>query len=148
MRVPRIVAVAISTLPLADAAIAQDEASSDTIVLDGVLIAFYEVAPRRLAASMRRAVVAECARKREGVVDPNVEKARRWLCDATTDTYFRSVDVQGRGTVIGCVCEGDWALKYSANNMVRNAVESAECVDISYGGVANAHILELSRSKR
>ena len=136
-------AVALSSMLVGAPRMAQETAASEPIVLDSFPIAFFEIAPRKLAASMRRAVVAECAREVRVSVDSRVTKARTWLCDQTDDTFFRAADTQGRGMVIGEVCEGDWGVKYAATIMVSNAEERAECVAISYGGVAETHTLDL-----
>ena len=136
-------AVALSSMLAGASRMAQETVAPQPIVLDSFPIAFYEIAPRKLAASMRRAVLAECAREVGISADPKVTKARTWLCDQTDDTFFRAADTQGRGMVIGEVCQGDWGVKYAATIMVSNAEERAECVGISYGGVAATHILEL-----
>jgi hypothetical protein len=147
MRASVIGLAATSILFFVDLSSAQDQGSSDTIVLDEVLIAFYEIAPRRLAASMWRPVAAECARD-EATSDPSIGKARPWMCDGNDDTFLRAVDGQGRGMLIGYVCQGAWGSKYYATIVVANAAERAECVAISYGGAESTHMLQLSKAGR
>jgi hypothetical protein len=135
--------IVTSTLSVVELGQTQENSSSETIVLDGFPIAFYDVAPRRLAASMQRAVVVECAMKRQEAVSAEVVAVREWLCDGLADTFFRAVDTQSRGMVIGHVCQGDWGLKWVATSTLANAETRAECVAMSYGSIANTHILEL-----
>jgi hypothetical protein len=71
-----------------------------------------------------------------------------WLCDKTEDTFFRAADTQGRGMVIGSVCEGDWGLKYVATVVVSNAEGRVECVAMSYRGATETHTLELQPRDR
>jgi hypothetical protein len=136
-------ALALSSMLAGGPRMAQETAIPEPIVLDSFPIAFYEIAPRKLAASMRRAVVAECGRPGGSSVDSRVTKARMWLCDKTDDTFLRAADTQGRGMVIGYVCEGDWGLKYVATVVVSNAEDRVECVAMSYGSTTEAHTLEL-----
>ena len=145
MRVLLISIVALSAQPHFSLAVAQDRGSTDSIVLDPVLIAFYEIAPRKLAASMTRAVVAECARDDESI-DPRIVKVRQWLCDGSDDTFLRSVDGQGRGMMMGYVCEGVWDSKYYATTVLMNAEKNAECVALSYSGDKKIHMLELPKA--
>ena len=70
-------------------------ADVDVVPIDPVRIAYYEVAPRRVAASMRRAVAADCAKPRRGSSGDALGGVRRWLCDGVADTFLRGVDVLG-----------------------------------------------------
>src|SRR5689334_3238124 len=89
---------------------------SDIVIADEVRTAYYEHAPRSLAAAMSKAVDSWCSVAGKS----SKSGASSWLCHGNNPVYFRSVYVTGSKGPHGLVCEnnGTSALKYFGMDLV------------------------------
>jgi hypothetical protein len=108
-----------------------DSGTAEIVVADEVRTAFYEHAPRSLAAAMFRAVESWCS-KAGRTPDEHEAKAETvsWLCGGQKLSYFRSVYVTGTVGSHGLVCEnnGTSTLKYFGTDLVDEVVGDGSCV--------------------
>jgi hypothetical protein len=94
--------------------------------------AFYEHAPRALAAAMSKVVVSWCSSDRS---EPDSD-AVRWLCRGQELVYFRNVYVNGVKGSHGLVCEnnGTSALKYFGVDLAADVATDGSCVRAKFDG--------------
>jgi hypothetical protein len=104
----------------------------DISIADEVRTAYYEHAPRRLAAAMSKAVDSWCSAARQ-MSKPG---ASSWLCRKQKLAYFRSVYVTGTKGGHGLVCEGNGTstLKYFGVDLVNDVVTGGSCVLAEFDG--------------
>jgi hypothetical protein len=134
---------AIALIATGSAKPAEDAQSNEIVLIEQVRTAYYEAAPRRLAASMRRAVATECAAPESAAGSDSVAQVRRWLCDGAGDTYLRAVDVLGTKSWTGFVCEGAGAhLRYYVDDIISYMAQEGSCVPI-WCRDRNTHFLSL-----
>ncbi len=91
---------------------ADKSTSEEVTVADRIRTAFYEVAPRSIAASMRKAVKELCAAREQ--------KVGR-LCSGRRLAYLREVLVNGYKTMDGYVCDAEVispSIKYYVGDMI------------------------------
>jgi hypothetical protein len=101
---------------------------SDQFSVDEVVVAYYEVAPRSMSASMRLAVERECA-------TANMEEYP-WLCGRGPLYFVRGVDQWGRKRNTGFVCKGAAGRKYFPVNAFG---EHSDCLPVRYDSESKAH---------
>jgi len=106
--------------------------SEEVIVACSVQIAFYEVAPKRMANSMRKAVMSACAEAQLQV----------GLCSGEPLRFVRAVGPGGDRGVAGFACReetvGDF--KYFSQEMI----QGADCVSVSYSFEPKQHFVARS----
>jgi hypothetical protein len=138
-----IIAAAIALMATGPARSADDALPGEIVLVEHVRTAYYEAAPRRLAASMRRAVAIECSATEGGAGNDAIAQVHRWLCDGVDDTYLRAVDVLGTKSWTGFVCEGAGAhLKYYLDDIIGHMTQDGSCVPI-WCMDRNTHFLDL-----
>jgi hypothetical protein len=98
----------------------------------GLRTAFYEHAPRSLAAAMSKAVASWCS---SGRGEPHAA-AISWICQAQKPVYFRGVDIDGFKSRDGMVCEneGNSDLKYLGMDYVAEQVSDRICMPVEFDG--------------
>jgi hypothetical protein len=110
--------------------VSASSAVSDQFGLAEIAVAYYEVAPRSLSASMRLAVEWECA---------GVElEEYPWLCGDRALYFVRGVDQWGKKRNTGFVCKGDPDRKYFPVNMFE---EHSDCLPVRYDDERKRHYL-------
>jgi hypothetical protein len=116
---------------------AGDSGTEEIVIADEVRTAFYEHAPRSLAAAMSRAVESWCGTARR-IPDGREVKAEtvRWLCGRQKLSYFRNVYVIGTVGVHGLVCEdnGTSTLKYFGTDLVDEVLADGSCIPAEVDG--------------
>lgn len=146
MRVPIFGALVVALYAVVVGAAAQSTSREEIVLADPVRAAYYEAAPRAVAASMRRAALHSCA-SRAGAVSRSGD-IYRWLCDGTHLAFLREVDVLGNKLKIGFVCQHEWAnLKYYVDEQIALAVEEARCVTVWFNVDANSHFLDFGEAR-
>ena len=139
---PLLFATAVLIASCFDDTEAAADATDEIVLADPVRAAFYEVAPRKIAASMRRAVDRSCA-TRLAARGAKAVGTHRWLCGGTKLSFLREVDVLGNRLKIGFVCQHEWAsLAYYVDELIAGAIEDGVCVTIWFNSEANAHFLD------
>jgi hypothetical protein len=158
----RITHISVLLAATAAGAVASQPTRGDASIefIEPVRVAFYERAPRDVAASMRAAVVRECAarRRRDGPHDdhkPRVpenagdddEEAPRgaqsiWICDGSLLDFLRGVDVLGNLQQTGFVCNQNGVarnMRFFLQDMLMN---NRYCVFVFFDAKANKHFLD------
>lgn len=113
--------LAFSTVAVAD--------SDEITLVHELRRAFYEPAPKRLAASMRDAVKATCA----------APEVPGWLCSGQPLRFVRGVYVTGTKQQKGYVCleENIGGLKFFAPDMIE-----ADCINVCYDQESKRHFID------
>jgi hypothetical protein len=102
---------------------------TEVVVADEIRTAFYEQAPRTLAAAMYKAVSSWCSTAdRHRIADAGGANAETvgWLCGSQKLHYFRSVYITGEKGSHGLTCENKY--KYMGVDMVNESIEHGSCV--------------------
>jgi hypothetical protein len=110
---------------------AAGDSLSDIVFIEPVRIAFYELAPRSIAASMRRTVKDACAAHAQ----PD------WLCGGGPLSFFRGVNVLGNHYTTGFVCEGERGgnVKY----YMEDTFSDDSCLYLCYDGKKKRHFFQV-----
>jgi hypothetical protein len=114
-------------------------ADDSIVIADELRTAFYEHAPRSLAAAMSKAVESWCsAAKSASPGNAAKPEAASWLCQGQELSYFRSVYINGEKGRHGLVCEnsGTSTLKYFGIDLVADVVADGSCVPAEFDGAA------------
>jgi hypothetical protein len=132
-----LVALVIIRSASANEADASNSGTEEIVIADEVRTAFYEHAPRSLAAAMSRAVDSWCSSANR-IPDGHEAKAETvsWLCGRQQLSYFRNVYVIGTMGSDGLVCEnnGTSTLKYFGTDLVDEVVADGSCVPAEFDG--------------
>jgi hypothetical protein len=137
-----IFAVVLVALRFIDAEAGEDTPREEIVLADTIRAAYYKVAPRDLAASMRRAVAESCD-ARAAANGSRLVDGDPWLCDGTALAFLREVDVFGDRLEIGFVCRGRWARRvHYVDEQISHAIEERKCVPVWFNIEANAHFLD------
>jgi hypothetical protein len=122
---------------------AQDKSAGEIVLIDEVRIAFYETAPQRMAASMRKAVESECKRR----LGTGAKVESDWLCNAKTLYFVRGVDVSGGKRMTGLVCSEEGItpnLRYYTEDMF---TDEPQCMPVWYSTKTRAHFMSSGASQ-
>jgi hypothetical protein len=143
--------VLVLTTSVAVAQVAEQKPSgavelTEVVIADRYRTAFYEVAPRSVAKSMKRAVEHVCAERQRRnspkSLTPSHESETGWLCNKSRLRFFRDVDVMGGKWEGGFVCSEDAVgknLKFLIDAMAENDLTS--CVQSLFDDNAGSHYL-------
>lgn len=123
--------VVIASFSMSKGSVAQEE----VIIAHSVRAAFYEIAPKPMAASMRQAVTTICAEKGTG---------EGWLCDGRSLIFLRGVLVTGDKLLTGYVCLGSEAdrIKFYLGDMLETG-----CAPLAFDGDSQQYSIDLSDVK-
>lgn len=128
----------IATLCMAtcSVAVAADELESLFLGGHSPRTAFYERAPGRLSAAMRKAVSSICR-------DSPVEPRPAWLCDGSSLSFLREVYVTGSKSSNGFVCRSDEmsGLRYYTPDMFTEVdpQDAPRCLPVICDGETGLH---------
>jgi hypothetical protein len=128
-------------------------------LLERVRVAFYERAPRDVAASMRAALQRECAaRKRRHTTrgnqkpgtpdnaDGDGEEASGahsiWICDGSLLNFLRGVDVLGNVQQTGFVCNENGITRNMRFFLQDMLIDNRDCVFVFFDAKAKKHFLD------
>jgi hypothetical protein len=118
------------------------------VLADLIRIAFYEVAPRSVAASMRKAAKQACrahGQRKASERDPGDVAKAAWLCSGSPLVFLRAVNVMGYKLQMGYVCDAaaflSAGMKFYMSDLF---TDDAPCVSISYDGETKKHSLDLN----
>jgi hypothetical protein len=112
--------------------------AQDVVLQTEPRVAFYEAAPRSLAASMKKAVERYCG----GDAIRRAEQVA-WLCAETPLRCFRGVDVLGNKQRTGLTCESKAVtpnLRYYTEDMFN---EESHCAPLAYLADTGSHEVDL-----
>ena len=150
MRPSRLLSCGLILWQVAAVAAAGEEPSSksgleDIVLADQIRIAFYEVAPRSVGASMRRAVEEVCARHEpaEASGDTRTESSKAvWLCSGKSLGFLRAVVVTGSKMTVGYVCDAEFVDSGVRYYTVDMFTDDTACVSVSYSYDLKKHFID------
>lgn len=111
-------------------------AASEIVFYSLPRTAFYELAPRAMASSMRNAVKQQCLRPTRS------ENASSWYCSDVSLRFFREVSVRGERRKTGLACHPDTVtpnLRYYTEDMFLG--DDVRCIFVAYDVKTKRHFL-------
>jgi len=123
---------------------------TEVVIADRYRTAFYEIAPRSVAKSMKMAVDHVCAERQRRNLSkslmPSYESETDWLCNQSKLRFYRDVDISGYKWPRGFVCSEEAIgedLKYLIDAIAENNLTS--CVEVRYDSNSESHELWFHR---
>jgi hypothetical protein len=128
-------------------------------LVERVRVAFYERAPRDVAASMRAAVQRECAARKRRDTASSIQKPGApekaggddeeasgaqsiWICDGSLLNFLRGVDVLGNVQQTGFVCNENGIARNMRFFLQDMLMDNRDCVFVFFDAKAKKHVLD------